>query len=290
MAEETDREQLLAALPPASGYRRRRDRALGRVLDLALAGRQQAFGTAREIDRAAEEMPTRRVLAMAVYGDADDAGPMAAALERLRKTRHELTVALGAMGAEAPALSDETSLQRMRGGKFANLNKIAETANPLAADWVLLLDDDVDLPRRFLDRMVCVAEQLGLDLAQPALTRASHGAWDVNRRRAAMARETRFVEIGPVVLLSRRAWQELTPFPEAGMGWGLCLHWGAVAKREGWRLGVVDAVPVRNESRPPAAGYDREAAKSAAAELLAGNEHISHAEAELVLASHPGLP
>ena len=138
--------------------------------------------------------------------------------------------------------------------------------------------------------MVCVAETLGLDLAQPALSRASHGAWQVNRRRPAMAHQTNFVEIGPVVLISRRAWKALTPFPEAGMGWGLCLHWAAVAQREGWKLAVVDAVPVRNESRPPATGYDRGEAKRAAAELLATSEHISREEAELVLASHPGLP
>jgi len=77
------------------------------------------------------------------------------------------------------------------------------------------------------------------------------------------------------VLLSRRAWKALTPFPEDGMGWGLCLHWAAVARREGWKLGVVDAVPIRNESRPPAAGYDVSDAKRAAAELLGSREHIS---------------
>ncbi len=287
MSERSDRDPVADALPPESGYRRRRDRALGRLIDLGLDARQQATGLGREIDRAAEEMPSRRVLALAVYGEP---APLTAALDRLGETRHELTVAFGAMGEVAPALREQTRLSEMSEGKFANLNRLAATANPLAADWVLLLDDDVELPARFLDRLICVAEALRLDLAQPALTRASHGAWDVNRRRPAMARETNFVEIGPVVLLSRRAWRELTPFPESGMGWGLCLVWAALAKRQGWRLGIVDAVAVRNESRPPAAGYDHAAAKAAALELLREREHISRDEAERVLATHPGLP
>ena len=279
-------DELFEVLPPDSGYRPRRDRISGRLADAALGLRQLAMGVGREIDRASEELPRRKVLALGVYGDGLQ---MAAAVRRLEETRHDLSVSLGALAECAPGFEAVTDATEMRAGKFANLNRLAESARPLAADWILLLDDDVDLPRKFLDRMVCVAERLGFDLAQPALSRASHGAWNVNRRRATMARQTRFVEIGPAVLLSRRAWRELTPFPEAGMGWGLCLHWAAIARSEGWKVGVVDAVPIRNESRPPAADYDRGEAKRAAAELLASSDHISREEAELVVASHPGL-
>ncbi len=282
---ETD--QLLAAFPPGSGYRRRRDRAFGRAADAVLTARQLAIGLGREIDKVAEGMPQRRVLALGVYSDRG-AAEIRAAVKRLRRTRHDLQVALGSLGDTAPRLEAETALTEMQGGKFANLNRLAETASPLAADWVLLIDDDVELPRRFLDRLLCVAEELRLDLAQPALSRDSHGAWEVNRRRPAMARQTQFVEIGPVLLISRRAWRVLAPFPEAGMGWGLCLHWAALAEQHGWRLGVVDATAVRH-SRPPATDYDRSAAKAAAAELLAANDHISRAEAERVVASHSGL-
>jgi hypothetical protein len=279
----------LAELPRGSGYRPRRARLLGRGFDLALDARQRALGLGRELDQAASSMPRRRVLAMALYGP-EGAEQTVAALEELRSSRHDLTVALGALGGVAPELAADTSRAGMHGGKFANLNRLAEEAAPLAADWILLLDDDVGLSGHFLDRLVCVAESFGLAMAQPALSRASHGAWEINRRRPALVRETQFVEIGPALLVSREAWRELTPFPEAGMGWGLCLHWGALARRNGWKLGVVDAVPVRNESRPPAASYDRTDAKAAAAELLASHEHITHSEAESVLASHGGLP
>lgn len=138
--------------------------------------------------------------------------------------------------------------------------------------------------------MIAAAEALRLDLAQPALTRASHGVWKVNRRRAALARQTAFVEIGPLVLIGRAAWKELAPFPELGMGWGLCLHWAALARANGWRLGVVDAVPVRHESRPPSLSYGRDRARDAAIEFLATHEHLQHSEAERVLATYPGVP
>ena len=69
-------------------------------------------------------------------------------------------------------------------GKFENLNDVVDAE----ADWLVLIDDDVVLPQRFLDRFVAVCEKLRLDLAQPAQTLASHAAWRVVRRRPLVAR------------------------------------------------------------------------------------------------------
>ena len=52
-----------------------------------------------------------------------------------------------------------------------------------------------------------------------------------------------------------RAAAELLPFPELRFGWGLDLHWAALAGRHGWRLGIVDALPVRHESALVGATY-----------------------------------
>lgn len=259
-------------------------RAAGRVADLALNGRQRALGVGRELDALAAEGASRDVLVLGVYGG--DGGALAEALRRIRESGHNVRVALGSMGEPAPTLAAETVLSGLGGGKFANLNRVAETAGPLAADWVLLIDDDVAVERRFLDRLLVVAERFRLDIAQPALSRASYGWWNVNRRRPALVRETRFVEIGPVVLMRRDAYRALAPFPEEGMGWGLCLHWAAVAEREGWRLGVIDAAPVRHESRPTASEIDVAEARAAAERLLASREHVTYREAETVLARH----
>jgi hypothetical protein len=259
-------------------------RATGRIADLALDARQRALGVGRELDALAAEGPRREVLVLGVY--AGDGSQLEAALREIRESVHNVRVVLGAMGEAAPGLEAETAATGMAGGKFANLNRLAESAGPLASDWVLLVDDDIDVGRHFLDRLLIVAERFRLSLAQPALSRASFGWWNVNRRRPDLVRETRFVEIGPAVLISRDAYRELAPFPEEGMGWGLCLHWGALAQRRGWKLGVIDAVPVRHESRRTAAAVDTGTAREAAERLLADREHLTYAEAETVLSRH----
>ena len=154
-------------------------------------------------------------------------------------------------------------------------------------DWLLVVDDDVRLPKQFVDRFVAVCEAFGLDLAQPAQTLRSHSAWKVTRRRpASLVRETRFVEIGPVTAFSSRAAAELLPFPELRYGWGLDLHWAALAGQRGWRLGIVDSLPVRHESSPVGAAYSREDAQFEAARFLADRPYLPSVRATEVLAVH----
>ena len=50
----------------------------------------------------------------------------------------------------------------------------------------------------------------------------------------------------------------LLPFPPLRFGWGLDQHWSALALEHGWRIGVVDATPIRHGLRRIAASYDRE--------------------------------
>jgi hypothetical protein len=254
------------------------------VADLALTARQRALGIDRQLDAAAAEGPRRDVLVLGIYGV--DGRPLEEALHRIRESVHSVRVALGAMGAATPELVADTMLTEMRGGKFANLNLVADTAEPLAADWILIVDDDIDIEHRFLDRLLAVAERFGFDLAQPALSRASYGWHSVNRRHPVLCRETRFVEIGPVVLMRRDVYQQLAPFPSEGMGWGLDLHWSAVAQRVGWRLGVIDAVPVCHEKRRNASVVDIAAARKAAERLLAERDHVTYVEVESELARH----
>jgi hypothetical protein len=229
------------------------------------------------------------VLVLGIYVP-DGAVTMAHAVRRLEESRHRVRFALGALGRPDPLLARVTALSGLTAGKLANVNRLAEAASPRSADWVLLLDDDVDLGRGFLDRLVHVAEAFRLQLAQPALRRASHTAWEVTRRRPALVRETRFVELGPCTLMTGDVHRALAPFPEEGMGWGVDLHWAAVAQRRGWRVGVVDAVPVRHDTRPTASTYGWQDAVAVAHEFLAGHEHLRYAEAERTLETHTRLP
>jgi len=208
------------------------------------------------------------------------------ALRALHSDRHDVRIALGSTAGADPELREQTVADELTGGKFENLNRLLE-ASAAEPDWLLVVDDDVRLPRAFLDRFVAVGEAFELDLAQPAQTLRSHSAWKVTRRRpGSLVRETRFVEIGPVTAFSRRAAAELTPFPELRYGWGLDLHWAALAGQRGWRLGVVDALPVRHEAGLVAAGYSRDDAIDEAARFLAGRPYLPSVRAGEVLAVH----
>jgi hypothetical protein len=232
--------------------------------DLALRVR----GVPGRLAREAAAEPRRRVLVAAVERP-ELPGLLDAARAELAASRHE--VAVHTVAAE----------QR---GKFQNLNALLAEHPPEGCDWLLVLDDDVALPRGFLDVFLLLAERHRLRLAQPAHRRASHAAWAVTRRRAgALTRRTRFVEIGPVTAFHSDTFATLLPFPDLRFGWGLDLHWGAVAEGHGWPVGVIDAVPVGHALRPAATTYPREAAVEEARAFLAARPYLSAARAQETL-------
>jgi hypothetical protein len=269
-------------LPGQRGGPGRLARARDRLLDARLA---LARSGAR-LDELAGAIPARDVLVLSIHRPGSE--ELARALDELRRTRHSLRVALGAMGDAGPGLAADTVATHLEGGKFENLNAVtAAAANGDAADWTLVIDDDVRLPDRFLDRFLGVCETLGLALAQPAQSLASFAGWPHTRRRAGtMARETRFVEIGPVTCFRRDAFAGLTPFPALRFGWGLDLHWAAVAAERGWRLGIVDALPVRHEHAVAAAYSSRDAIEEARS-FLAGHPFVESSRASEVVRAHP---
>jgi hypothetical protein len=94
------------------------------------------------------------------------------------------------------------------------------------------------------------------------------------------------VEIGPLTALSAPVADVLLPFPPLRMGWGLDAHWGAVARERGWRLGVVDATPIRHSSRVTASAYDREDALAEMRAFLIKRAWIDRNTANSVLETH----
>jgi GT2 family glycosyltransferase len=231
-----------------------------------------ALRTRRKLRRAAQAGPRRKVHVVGVARP-EQLREVARIRRELTRTRHELALHF------VPPTA----------GKWANINALLASAPASDADWLLIVDDDVVLPRGFLDRFIALAEAFDLQLAQPAHAFASHAAWDVTRRRpGVLARRTRFVEIGPVTAISAEAAKELLPFPDLQMGWGLDARWSAIAAERGWAIGVIDATPIRH-LRPVAASYPRDAAVAEAEAFLDGRAYVTRAEAAEVLAEHRTL-
>ena len=70
------------------------------------------------------------------------------------------------------------------------------------------------------------------------------------------------------------------------MGWGLDVHWAALAREHGWRCGVVDAVAIRHRAAPAGAAYAREAAIAEARAFLAERPYLTRARGR----THPRDP
>ena len=244
----------------------------------------------RRLDRLAEQTPRRHVLALGVYREPAD---LAAACLELLSSRHTVQLWLGSMSDPAPLLAEHTRVTRMRGGKPENINSLwADWRSQRfpRPDWVLIIDDDIRLPRHFLDRFLALCERFELSLAQPAQSRRSHAAWPVTRRQpGSLVRETRFVEVGPVTAFRKEAVARLLPMPPLRYGWGLDQHWAAVAELARWRIGVVDVTPVRHERQAIAKTYSQSKAGAERELFLAEHSHLTRSEANVTLQIHRRL-
>ncbi|MGO9320166.1 MAG: glycosyltransferase [Solirubrobacteraceae bacterium] len=242
------------------------------ALDTTIDAWELLSGRRLRLELAARHAPPlRRVLALGV--ERPERQQLAAAIRaELLSSRHD--VELHTCAADAR-------------GKFENLNLLLAAHPADGHDWLLVLDDDVELPRGFLDRFVFLCERFSLTLAQPAHRLNSHAAWPVTRRRAgSVVRETSFVEIGPVTAFASPAFPVLLPFPELRMGWGLDVHWAALARERDWRCGVVDAVAIGHRAAPAAAAYERGDAVAEARSFLAERPYLSAREADRTLTTH----
>jgi GT2 family glycosyltransferase len=257
------------------------DRVLREARDVAVDAWQLASGRRLQIALGARREPPRRsVLAIGIVREQHRA-LFERAQRELASSRHELELRTGPPGEL---------------GKFENLNRLLgaagseERSRAERADWLLVVDDDVELPHAFLDRFLFLCERFSLQLAQPAHRLNSHAAWPQTRRLArSFVHETRFVEIGPVTAFSHETFATLLPFPQLRMGWGLDAHWGALAGEHGWRCGVTDAVAIGHRAAPAADAYSREMAIAEARAFLAERAYVPADEAKRTLATHRRL-
>jgi hypothetical protein len=154
-------------------------------------------------------------------------------------------IALWALDEAVPDL-EALTVGTGPGGRLHLVNRLAD-AVPVT-DVLVISDDDISFVVGDIGRLVAAGSAVGFDVFQPAHSALSRTAFRFTRKRLLLfARETTFVEQGPLVVLDRRAREQLLPFPgDFGMGWGIEVRWSRTAAEQQLRLGIVDAVAIRH--------------------------------------------
>lgn len=234
----------------------------------------------------------RAVLAVGVYlCDAENHAPdISRELSRATEWKVEQRwVAAGRGPIPEPLAGCTAFRQRTRAPKFVLLNRLLHECDLGLYDYVLVCDDDIRLPERFVDRYLDLVTRYDLALAQPARTHESYtDHLIVERLDGLVARRTRFVEIGPLFSMRKDALRLLTPFEECSpMGWGYDFVWPVLLERSGLRMGIVDATPVAHDLRKQIQLYDGDDAALGMRTLLSERPHLSPDDAFSILEGYP---
>jgi hypothetical protein len=172
--------------------------------------------------------------------------------------------------------------------KFLLLNQLLAETNVDAFEFVIVCDDDIILPESFLDRYLELVMRHDFALAQPARTHDSFIDHPfVEQLDGLAARWTRFVEIGPLFSIHRKAFPLIFPFDEASpMGWGYDFFWPPIIANAGLKMGIIDAVPVAHSLRKPVLYYQHDKADAEMKDFLAHRPHLSPDEAFFIIESY----
>jgi hypothetical protein len=221
-----------------------------------------------------------------------------AIVRELQQSQHcEVVQRWAALGAAPDAIDpvmDEVLVVReaVLVPKFVLVNRVLGQEPLDTYAFVMVVDDDIELPSHFVDEFVARVRQYDLALAQPARTEDSYiDHHFVTALHGIQARATRFVEIGPLFCIRHEAFALLLPFDEASpMGWGYDFVWPHVLAERGLAMGIVDAVPVRHVLRAPVSNYTWSGANQEMGAYLARNPHVTRGEAFQIVRSWDGMP
>ena len=183
-------------------------------------------------------------------------------------------------------VSDVTANEvHVRTPKFSLINRLITQDDIDFYDFIMVCDDDVTLCDDFIDRFIGWQQHCDLSLAQPARSWNSFVDHTFVRRSLwSKARETRFVEIGPIFCMSQAMARLLVPFDQSSaMGWGYDLVWPVTAKKHGLKLGIVDDASIEHTIRPRGALYQTGTELESMAAMLSQREHLQTREAFVVL-------
>jgi hypothetical protein len=216
-----------------------RNRHLGPLTDALFDLTLRLNPARRALRRAATQGPACRVLIAMVEVPGREA-ETARVLNGLARSRHQVEFA---------------TIRMAERGKFDNINAALEGRDLDAYDWLIVTDDDITTPDGLLDTCLHLAAKGDLKIFQPAHCFHSYTTFKLTHRQwNRLARVTHFVESGPLTGFHRDMVARLLPFPSMRWGWGLDVWWSEIARAEGWKIGIIDAIPIRH-LRPIANAY-----------------------------------
>ena len=167
----------------------------------------------------------------------------------LREVGPGADVRLWALDEVAPDLAGQT-VGCGPGTRFAHFNFLYRSKGIEEGAWVVLADDDALFVKGSLTETIALMDRAGFALAQPS--HSVLGWWTSLfnvARPFSLARDTNYVEQGPIVIIESSFAKEILPLPEDNdMGWGIEAEWYQ-AKQGRFRIGVIDACRVAHWSR-----------------------------------------
>jgi hypothetical protein len=160
------------------------------------------------------------------------------------------------------------------------INSLLQDQNLASFDYVMLVDDDITLPRGFVDDYIAMHRRLGFALSQPARTFNSYINFPITKRvPGLLGRQTHFVEGGPVVCIGKELFEDLLPLDEsAPNSYGADLTWPPIVEGRGLSMGVIDCVPVDHSLRPAATTYQLQPTIEAMGRYLSTRAHVRESE------------
>lgn len=228
-----------------------------------------------------------RVLVVGVYM-ADRVHTVEHLTKRFKSTENirvdQRWMALGAK-PQVPAVAAVTVMVANKPEpKFSLVNVLLQDVDLSHYDYIIAVDDDIYVPEGFLPAFIAHQRHLNFSVAQPA--RALHSYFDhafALRRPWLRARQTLFVECGPLVSFDRQAARLLIPFDKDNSMWGIDLVWAEIMRRNQFQVGIIDAIAVDHSLRPQAQTYRKQEEETAMNAYLASRPHIPMASAFKVI-------
>ncbi len=145
-------------------------------------------------------------------------------------------------GDKKPPSIDVEQIEIRKGMKFQNFVHFLSKNDISTYDAIWVVDDDMRMKTKPINRMFKVFSKFGLLLAQPSFKEGGHIAWPITRHDPeCVLRYTNFVENNACVMSTQVIPLFLETFKDAGTGFGVDFIWPKILEYPTDKIAVIDA-------------------------------------------------